>query len=1204
MPQSEQAKQFGYFQKLPVASKLIVNISLLIILVAALLWLLVNNVINKANFTEKESLGVAYTQPLYRALNGAQTARGLMLLSRSGEPNLEGRINQSIQKVDQAFAQLDDIVNETGEELEIKNEYNKLVREWQSIRSGYRALSTGELTNSYSRFVEHTSDLLLLIANNSNLILDPDLDTYYLMEITSIRAHSVAETLGLIRGIGAAELAKDDITTEVRIEIASLLAKLDVKGIQNALATAYRANPDLERALAQSQNQMERDVGAFLAEAEKIKNWDTDGLSATSYFATGTKAIESVFNLSFAAIPEMERIFAERVARHNRNVTLLLVFSPLIMLVCIVLSLYLIRHISRSLREISTTFKSIMAGQLDNHIRISSGDEFGSVLMLLDKTQQKLNRQLAEIEEQSRSANRIKSALDVSQAAVMLVGNSGDVIYANESIAALFKTHQSTFESQHGGFKLPLEGQSIAMIHPAGQSYIGQLSNLSMPHTSRIEVNDLTFDLAATPVFDDANQRQATVLEWRDITEELKEEIKQQTILARNTRISSALDVCEANVLMVNESFEVVYCNDSMQHTLTQRASQLASSLPGLNVSQVMGASLDVFFPHDAQQRRMQIEGLTQTQQELVEIGELTFNINFTPVLDDDNQRLGTVIEFDDLTEQLAKEREEKEVNRANARVRQALDNVATNIMIANAQHDIIYLNHAVVQMMSNAQADIKKALPNFDANNLLHQNIDVFHKNPAHQREMLARLTGKYETEITVGGRTFGLIANPIVGAEGERIGTVVEWTDRTKEVAIEHEVNSLITAAVAGDLSVRLPEGDKEGFFLRLSQGVNSLIDSVDAALADTGNMLDAMAKGDLTKRIETQYQGAFKKLADDANMTAERLTDVVGQILESANAVTSGADEIAQGNLDLSQRTEEQASSLEETASSMEEMTSTVKQSADNAKVASKLAEDTQSKAVEGGAVVNRAVDSMAEINTASKKISDIIGVIDEIAFQTNLLALNAAVEAARAGEQGRGFAVVAGEVRNLAQRSAAAAKEIKDLIRDSVVKVEDGTLLVNESGTTLQAIVDAVKQVADMISDISVASEEQSAGIEQVNRAITQMDEMTQQNASLVEEASAAGEAMAEQANTMRELLGFFAVRQQQGQMRAKPALNKPAAKSPAIAPPKASSKPAAKSNGASGFGASSQAKPAAKQPAEEIKTYSPQSDSDDEEWEDF
>lgn len=354
-----------------------------------------------------------------------------------------------------------------------------------------------------------------------------------------------------------------------------------------------------------------------------------------------------------------------------------------------------------------------------------------------------------------------------------------------------------------------------------------------------------------------------------------------------------------------------------------------------------------------------------------------------------------------------------------------------------------------------------------------------------------------------------------------------------------MEREIAQLVASAGNGDLDKRVAEDDKEGFFLRLTQGLNSLVKIVDEAVADTGNMLDALATGDLSKRIEKEYKGSYEKLKRDANTTADKLTEVIHRISSSATLVASGAEEISQGNADLSQRTEEQASSLEETASSMEEMTSTVRQNADNAKVANDLAEETCDKAIQGGEVVNKAVTSMSAINESSKKIADIIGVIDEIAFQTNLLALNAAVEAARAGEQGRGFAVVAGEVRNLAQRSAGAAKEIKELIRDSVGKVADGSQLVNESGATLKEIVVSVKKVTQMIADITAASEEQSAGIEQVNKAISQMDEMTQQNAALVEEASAAGESMADQANEMRRLLNFFSLEKQSVDMISSP-----------------------------------------------------------------
>ena len=477
--------------------------------------------------------------------------------------------------------------------------------------------------------------------------------------------------------------------------------------------------------------------------------------------------------------------------------------------------------------------------------------------------------------------------------------------------------------------------------------------------------------------------------------------------------------------------------------------------------------------------------------------------------------------------------------------------------MVADEKNNIIYMNEAVHAMLKFAESDLRKDLPNFNADDVMGQNIDIFHKKPEHQRIMLERLTSTYQTEIIVGGRTFSLTANPIVSEDNKRLGTVVEWLDRTDEVAIEEEVESIIESASSGDLSQRVVLDNKEGFFKQLSGGLNQIVGIAEGVITDTVEILDALAHGDLTKRITTDYQGLFDKLKRDANTTAEKLTEVIGRIEDSANTVATGAEEIAQGNADLSQRTEEQASSLEETASSMEEMTSTVRQNADNARTANTLAQEAESKASAGGDIVSKAVSSMAEINDSSKKISDIIGVIDEIAFQTNLLALNAAVEAARAGEQGRGFAVVAGEVRNLAQRSAAAAKEIKDLIRDSVTKVEDGTSLVNQSGEMLNEIVEAVRKVNTTIADISVASEEQSSGIEQVNKAVSQMDEMTQQNAALVEEASAAGESMSEQARAMKQLLSFFRL----AEGNAQAVLAQPVVAPRASLPPRAASAPA-------------------------------------------
>ncbi len=460
-----------------------------------------------------------------------------------------------------------------------------------------------------------------------------------------------------------------------------------------------------------------------------------------------------------------------------------------------------------------------------------------------------------------------------------------------------------------------------------------------------------------------------------------------------------------------------------------------------------------------------------------------------------------------------------------NQRIRSALDSSSTNLMIANNDRTIIYLNPSLQKMFRLVEADLRVALPGFSADKVLESKLDIF-QSPSHQAQALSVLMQAHTSNSTLANRIFRLVTSPIFDTSGGRLGTVVEWFDRTNEVAAEQEINDVVEAAGQGNFTTRINENGKEGFFLKAAQGLNGLVATTERGLNDITRVLGAIAKGDLTEKMEGDYAGTFAELKNYSDNTTESLSKILGEIRTAADTIFTASSEIASGNADLSSRTEQQAANLEETASSMEELTSTVKLNADNAKQANVLAERASTVASDGGALIQEVVVTMGSINESSQKIADIIGVIDGIAFQTNILALNAAVEAARAGDQGRGFAVVASEVRTLAQRSANAAKDIKVLISDSVKKIESGNTLVGKSGETMKEVVNSIKRVNDIMAEIAAASSEQSTGIEEVSNAVSHMDEMTQQNAALVEQAAAAAESLQSQADQLTQRVGQF------------------------------------------------------------------------------
>ncbi len=466
-------------------------------------------------------------------------------------------------------------------------------------------------------------------------------------------------------------------------------------------------------------------------------------------------------------------------------------------------------------------------------------------------------------------------------------------------------------------------------------------------------------------------------------------------------------------------------------------------------------------------------------------------------------------------------------VARENLRVRLALDQASVGVMIADNDHTIVFANPRVSRMLSDQVAEIRKQIPEFDPKDIVGKSIHRFHGKQVEQvRGRLDGIRDQHRARIQLGAAIFELFVNPVNDESGTRIGFVVEWHDRTVDVRFEQEIAEVVQAAARGILTERMGTAGRTGFYALVSNSLNTLLDQVDASLREIRRVLSGLARGELSNRISADMVGVFGDIKDDANATVDSLREIVGEIQTAVGAINSAAGEIASGNADLSARTEQQAASLEETAASMEELTSTVRQNAENARSANQLSIGAADVAERGGHVVSQVVTTMGEINAQSRKIEDIIGVIDGIAFQTNILALNAAVEAARAGEQGRGFAVVASEVRSLAQRSAAAAKEIKQLISDTVERVDSGSQLVDSAGATMAEILSAVKRVTDIMGEISAASAEQTAGIEQVSATVTHMDEATQQNAALVEEATAAARALEDQAGRLAQNVARF------------------------------------------------------------------------------
>jgi PAS domain S-box-containing protein len=577
------------------------------------------------------------------------------------------------------------------------------------------------------------------------------------------------------------------------------------------------------------------------------------------------------------------------------------------------------------------------------------------------------------------------------------------------------------------------------------------------------------------------------------------------------TRIKAALDNVSTNVMMADNDLNVVYMNKAINSMFAKSENEIKTQLRNFSLKGLMGFNIDGFHKDPSHQRRL-LASFTSEFRSSINIGGRQFNLIANPIINEKGERLGSVVEWSDVTELNAMELERVRILNESLRIRVALDNVTTNVMMADPELNVVYMNKAIQQMFANGERDIQKQLTNFSLRDLMGANIDSFHKNPSHQRNMLGSFTNTHRTTITIGGRHFSLIANPIINDKGERLGSVVEWNDITNQTRVQEEIDGLVNAAIRGDFSKRIAEEGKDGFFLSLSTGMNSLMDISSRGLNDVVTSLEKLSNGDLSAVITNEYAGTFGMLKEYVNNTLSKLETILGEVKLKADSLSNAAEEVSSTASTLSQGASEQAASVEETSASLEEMGASIDQNAENAKQTDTIATKSAREAKQGGEAVKNTVSAM-------KEIADKISIIEDIAYQTNLLALNAAIEAARAGEHGKGFAVVASEVRKLAERSQKSANEIGSLAGGSVQIAETAGKLIEE-------IVPAINKTADLVQEIAAASQEQSSGVNEVNKAMGQLDQVSQQSASASEELAAIAEELKSQAQQLLSSISFF------------------------------------------------------------------------------
>ena len=1120
----------------PVATKLIAAF----VLVAIPLGLMTFSFIQSSSLGiesgERERVGIAYNAGLRQVVMAVAQHRGMSSAYLNGDRSFKVRIDQKEVQIEELVAAQDQLTNDAADVMPVEAVWQQWKQDWLAYVPEALSQMPADNFADHTAFIDRLLQLNLDVGFQSDLTMEP---SYYLMDIVTLKMLFWTESAGILRGLSSGIAARGSMTRQQEIRVLALITKLNelAKGIELSLDSAIANDPEL---------QFLQEVGAGYSQANKgflalvhRELIDTAVISVepTFVFDQGTQAIAAGFLLYDEGAVALDTQVANRIDALWNERAIYLIFASVLALIAVAAVLYVSRSVASGVSDAVAVFKNIQAGRYTSKVPSGFNDEIGDLLDSLKVMQSDLRERIEDDRRKASDTLKIKQALDHASAAVMVSDAGQRITYVNDEARALLDSVAPRLACTFTGFDFanPI-GQSLADFHHEPE---GQLERLCTQTTSCQEdfrFDELVLQLVISPVMT-SNVMVGTVVELNDRSEEIKalelerrrrEEEKEMAIA--NDRIRQGLDHASAATLVTDANQCITYINEEARELLANLAPVLTTAFEEFDFANPLGQSLAQFH-QDPQAQDERLGVLSERVEEEFRIDDLVLNVTFAPVISEEMLH-GIVVELKDRSEEvraleLERQRrsEEKEAAIANGRIKEALDQVSAKVVVSNADDEIIYATESAMDMFAKNEQALSAALGGVDLRNLVGGHLSHLARDPIARLQQLSTLDSAVVEEQVIGPRTFRIVSSPIL-IDGQRTGTVVEWEDLTESLAVQESIHQVVTRASAGDLTERLAVKGEDRFTDNLAQGINTLMETNELVINDLLQVLGDLSEGRVDRRIERDYVGSFGQLKAFVNQTMDRLGQVVTDILNGSTALKVAAAEISAGNMNLSSRTEQQVQALSTTNRNVGEFSESAEQNSSHAMSSKELASSAKDEAEAGRVIATQVVTAMSEISDTSKNIGEIIGVIDEIAFQTNLLALNAAVEAARAGEHGKGFAVVASEVRMLAQRSALAAKDIRELITDSLGRVASGQDLVARSGESLQTIVGAIEKVDEMVGGIASASAEQTASLGTVREAVEQIDLITQQNATMVEEMAAASQGLDEQAAQLEQTINFF------------------------------------------------------------------------------